>query len=108
MKRRGEIWQVNFDPSVGQEIKKKRPAVILSNNVSNKYLKRYQVIPVSTQINKIYPSEVKIKIKGKDGKVMADQLTTVSELRFLQKIGKVSTKEMSAIEEKIKFQLDLS
>lgn len=108
MKRRGEIWWVNFDPSVGQEIKKKRPAVILSNNVSNKYLKRYQVIPVSTQINKIYPSEVKIKIKGKDGKVMADQLTTVSELRFLQKIGKVSTKEMSAIEEKIKFQLDLS
>lgn len=72
MKRRGEIWWINFDPSVGQEIKKKRPAIILSNNVSNKYLERYQVIPVSSQVNKIYPSEAKIQVNGKAAKVMAD------------------------------------
>ena len=45
MKNRGDVWWMNFDPSVGQVVKKKRPAVIVSNNTSNKYLKRYQVVP---------------------------------------------------------------
>jgi mRNA interferase MazF len=50
MKQRGDISWINFDPSVGQEIKKKRPAIIVSNNMSNKYLKRFQVIPVSSNV----------------------------------------------------------
>lgn len=90
MKRRGEIWWVNFDPSVGQEIRKKRPAVIVSNDISNTHLKRYQVVPLSTQVNKIYPSEVFISFGTNGSKAMADQLTTVSELRFLDKAGSVS------------------
>ena len=56
MKKRSEIWWVNFDPSVGDEIKKKRPAVIISNDTSNKYLNRYQVLPVSTKIDRIFPA----------------------------------------------------
>ena len=87
MKKRGEVWWVNFDPSIGQEVRKKRPAIIISNDLSNKYLKRYQVVPVSTQITKVYPSEAIIKLKGKKVKVMADQLMTVSELRFMDKAG---------------------
>ena len=107
MKRRGEIWWVNFDPSVGQEIKKKRPAVVISSNTSNKYLKRYQVVPMSTQTSKLYPSEVMVQLAGKQGKVMADQLTTVSELRFLNKAGAVTGEELVEIEQVIKLQLDL-
>jgi mRNA interferase MazF len=107
MKKRGEVWWVNFDPSIGQEIKKRRPAVIVSNDISNKHLKRYQVIPLSSQIQKIYPSEVKIKISGKESKVMADQIMTVSELRFMNKIGDVSASDMESIEKVIKIQLDL-
>lgn len=80
MKKRGEVWWVNFDPSIGQEVKKKRPAVIVSNDVSNKYLKRYQVVPLSSQVEKIYPTETIIKIGKKVSKAMADQLTTASEL----------------------------
>jgi len=107
MKKRGEIWWINFDPSVGNEIKKKRPAVIVSNNTSNKYLKRYQVIPLSTNVEKIYPSETKLNVLGKINKAMADQLTTVSELRFINKIGEVSENEVKSIESIIKLQLDL-
>jgi mRNA interferase MazF len=107
MKKRGEVWWVNFDPSVGQEVKKKRPAVIVSNDVSNKYLKRYQVVPLSSNTGKLYPSETLVKIGGKDGKAMADQLTTVSELRFMNKIGDVTSKEMEEIEQVIRLQLDL-
>ena len=90
MKKRGDVWWINFDPSVGQEVKKKRPAVIVSNNTSNKYLKRYQVVPLSTQVGKIYPSETSISLQGQSSKAMADQLTTVSGLRFLNKIGSVT------------------
>jgi len=107
MKKRGEIWWVNFDPSVGQEVKKKRPAVIISNDISNKYLKRYQVVPLSSKTGKLYPSETLIKAGGQDSKAMADQLTTVSELRFLDKIGEVTVKEMEEIERVIRLQLDL-
>ena len=107
MKRRSEIWWVNFDPSVGEEIKKKRPAVIISNDVSNKYLKRYQVLPVSTQVDKVYPCETLVNINGKTSKVMADQLTTVSELRFLNKIGTLTEEDMLLVESIIKLQLGL-
>lgn len=107
MKKRGEIWWVNFDPSVGQEVKKKRPAVIISNDISNKYLKRNQVVPLSSKTGKLYPSETLIKAGGQDSKAMADQLTTVSELRFLDKVGEVTAKEMEEIERIIRLQLDL-
>ena len=82
MKKRGEIWWVNFDPSIGQEIKKKRPAVIISNDISNRFLRRYQVVPLSSRIQKLYPTEARIASGPMPSKAMADQLTTVSELRF--------------------------
>lgn len=107
MKKRGEVWWINFDPSVGQEIRKKRPAVIISNDTSNRFLKRFQVVPLSSKIGKIYPSEVQILFNGKSAKAMADQLTTVSELRFLNKIDIISETDMKAIEKIVKFQLDL-
>ncbi len=107
MKQRGEIWWVNFDPSVGQEVKKKRPAIIISNNLSNKYLKRYQVIPLSSQTGKLYPSETMVKLEGKDSKAMADQLTTVSELRFLNRAGTITQDELVQVERTVKLQLGL-
>lgn len=107
MKRRGEIWWVNFDPSVGQEAKKKRPAVVVSNDLSNQYLKRYQVVPLSSNTDKLYPSECLVIIRGSASKAMADQLTTVSELRFLDRIGQISGLEMEEIEGILRIQLDL-
>jgi len=107
MKKRGEVWWINFDPSIGEEITKKRPAVIVSNNISNKHLKRYQVVPISSNIDKMYPTEAKIRFGDITGKAMADQLTTVSKLRFLNLIGGVSDIEMKTIDFIIKLQLSL-
>ena len=107
MKKRGEVWWINFDPSVGQEVRKKRPAVIVSNDMSNRYLKRYQVVPLSSKTGKLFPSESLLKIGGSESKAMADQLTTVSELRFLDRIGQVTEKDMMDVERIIRIQLGL-
>jgi len=73
MKRR-EVWWVNFDPSIGGEIKKKRPAVIISNDASNKFLNRVQVVPLTSKTDRVYPSEALVIFEGKESKAMADQL----------------------------------
>jgi mRNA interferase MazF len=103
---RSEVWWINFDPSIGGEIQKKRPAVIVSNNISNKFLNRIQVVPLTSNTDNLYPSEVMVIINGKESKAMADQLTTVSKLRLAGMIGTISEADMHKIEEAIKIQLD--
>ena len=105
--KRGEVWWVNFDPSVGGEIRKKRPAVIVSNNASNKFLNRVQVVPLTSKADRIYPSEALVLFDGKESKVMADQLATVSKLRLFKRAGTVSEEDMLRINEAIKIQLDI-
>jgi mRNA interferase MazF len=105
--KRGEVWWVNFDPAVGGEIKKKRPAVIVSNDAANKHLNRVQVVPLTSQVDRLYPSEAQIVFRGKPAKAMADQLTTVSKLRLLDRGGSLSDDEMAGIEQAIRVQLAL-
>ncbi len=105
--KRGEVWWVNFDPSVGGEIKKKRPAVIVSNDASNKFLNRVQVIPLTSKKDRLYPSEALVMFNGKESKAMADQLATVSKLRLFQHAGVVSKEDMQKIGATIKIQLDI-
>jgi len=105
--KRGEVWWVNFDPSLSGEIKKTRPAVVVSNDSSNKHMNRVQVVPTTSNTSKLYPCEAYITIKDKTSKAMADQIMTVSKKRLLDKIGVLSTDEMIDIEHILKVQLGI-
>ena len=105
---RGEVWWVNFEPSVGGEIHKKRPALIVSNDASNRHLNRVQVVPITSNVDRLYPSEAYITLNGKPNKAMADQLTTVSKTRLLNMVGRLSDSDLLKIEQAIKVQLQLA
>jgi mRNA interferase MazF len=106
--RRGEVWWVRFNtPSVGGEIEKQRPAVIVSNDASNNHLNRVQVVPLTSSVGKLFPSEAYVMLNGKQSKAVADQLTTVSKLRLAYMAGTLSLAELKKIEQAIRTQLDL-
>ncbi len=104
--KRGEVWWINFDPSVGGEIRKKRPAVIISNNTANKFLNRVQVVPLTSNIGRVYPSEAIVRLNNKQNKAVADQLTTASKLRLINRVGKLSPADMRKVMHAVKVQLD--
>jgi mRNA interferase MazF len=105
--KRGEVYWVSFDPSIGGEIQKTRPAVIVSNDAANAMTNRTLVIPLSSQVTRLYPGEALIDLNGKKNKAMADQLTTASKLRFKSRLGAVSAEDMGRIERAILVQLGI-
>ena len=105
--KRGDVWWVNFEPSIGGEIRKKRPAIIVSNDAANKFLNRVQVVPLTSKTDRLYPSEACVRVSGKVGKAMADQLATVSKERLFKRIGVISNEDLRKVEEAIKTHLDL-
>jgi mRNA interferase MazF len=105
--KRGEVWWVDFEPALGSEVRKTRPAVIVSNDASNGAMNRVQVIPMTGNTSKLYVFESRIEVKGAQGKAMADQIMTADKQRLKKRIGKVSPSEMLGIERAIKIQLGI-
>lgn len=105
--KRGEVWWVEFDPAVGTEIKKTRPAVIVSNDAANRNLTRVVVVPLTSSAGRKYPGEALITLAGKPGKAMADQIMAADKARLGNQLGTLSKPDMQAIENAILVHLGM-
>jgi mRNA interferase MazF len=106
--RRGEVYWVSFGPAVGGEIRKTRPAVVVSNDAANTALNRLQVVPITSQTGRVYPSEALVTLRGERRKAMADQLTTASRKRLVGYMGRLGAADMEQVDRAIRLQLDLA
>ncbi len=104
---RGEVWWISFDPSVGGEIQKTRPAIVLSNDAANSALNRVIVVPITSQVAKVYPGETLITLNGEQRKAMADQIMTASKQRLKSKLGNLSRPDVAAVESAVLLQLGI-
>lgn len=109
--KRGDIWLVNLDPTVGHEIKKSRPAVIIQNDLGNTYSPITVIAPVTSQnIEKVYPIEVLVgKSAGldKSSKILLNQIRAIDKKRLIKKLGRVDKESMAKVDIAIKISLGL-
>ena len=104
---RGEVWWVDFPNPVGGEIQKRRPCVIISNDLSNRFLNRVQIIPLTSNVGKLQAGEASVNVGGKPGKALATQIQTASKLRLLNQMGRLSDFELKQVEKAIRVQLGM-
>ncbi len=109
--RRGEIFLVNFDPTVGAEAKKTRPAVVVSNDINNAHSPIVSISPITSNVTKVYSFEVET-LPGVGGlktrsKVMVNQTRAVDKIRLIKKLGHLSAEIMEDINRALKLHYDL-
>jgi mRNA interferase MazF len=114
--RRGEIWEVDFDPVRGSEANKRRPAVIVSNDQANAVANRLgrgvvTVVPITSNTDKIYPFQVLLSAPASglavDSKAQAEQLRSVATQRFIRRMGRVSPQEIAELDTAMRLHLAL-
>ena len=105
--RRGEVWWVEFEPAVGSEIRKTRPAVIVSNDAANRNLARVVVVPLTSSTGRVYLGEAVVSAGGQESKAMADQIMAADKTRLKSRFSVLSKADMLSIEDAIKVQLAL-
>ncbi len=88
MVKRGEIWLVNLDPTIGSEIQKSRPCVVISPAEMHDHLRTVIVAPMSTA-NKPAPFRIALSHGGKTGLILLDQIRTIDKQRLVKKFGNV-------------------
>lgn len=105
--KRGEVWWVEFDPAVGTEIRKTRPAVIISNDTANDNLARVVVIPLTSNTERLYPGEALVMINDSPGKVMSDQIMAADKKRLKQRVAMLTLLELKKIEKALALHLSI-
>lgn len=106
--KRGEIWWVEFDPGVGSEIRKTRPAVVFSNDAANRHLARIVVVPLISNTGRQYPGEALVTVQGKPAKAMADQIMAADKARLKSRLAALTKADMLAVEDAVRVHLGLA
>ncbi len=94
--KRFEVYLVNLDPTLGREIEKTRPCLIVSPDEMNRHLATVIIAPMTTK-GKDYPTRIACQFEGKSGQVVLDQLRTVDKSRLVKKLGKIDKKTHQAV-----------
>ena len=105
--RRGEIYWVTLDPALGTEIRKTRPAVIISNDSCNEYGSRVVVLALTSNVSSLYPGEARIQVQGRPARVLSDQIRSIDRSRLRSRLGRLSGEELREVEEAIRITLGL-
>lgn len=105
--RRGDVYWVNLDPVVGTEIRKTRPAVIVSNDSCNRYGVRVVVVPITSNVDSLYPGEAHIEVKGRAGRALGDQIRSIDKRRLQARAGQLTAEEMARVDEALAITLNL-
>ena len=107
MPKRGEVYWVALDPALGTEIRKTRPAVIVSNDSCNAYGARVVVLPLTSNVETLYPGEAAITVKGKPARALGDQIRSLDKSRLRARIGALNPDQLKAVDNAIRITLDL-
>ncbi len=107
MMKRGEVWWMAFDPELGSEIQKTRPAIIVSNDSANRNLKCVVVVPLTTNTSRVFPGEARVSVAGEFCKAMSDQVMAADKLRLKDKLATLSKSDMLEVEKAICTHLGL-
>jgi mRNA interferase MazF len=109
--KKGEIFLANLDPSIGSEISKSRPVLIVSNDINNQYSSTVTILPITSNSGKIYPFEVLVTSEERglrqDSKIKANQIRTIDKRRLYKYLGTLSSNKMKEVYAAIKIHLEI-
>ena len=108
---RGQIWLVNLNPAIGSEIKKTRPALVISNDINNQYAETVTILPISDKGAKVYPFEIAVSEENaglsKPSKIKCQQIRTVDKERLVRRLGALTKRHLPDIEDALKLHLGI-
>ncbi len=96
--RRGDVHWVSLDPAQGTEIRKTRPAIVLSNDACNRFGTRVVVVPLTSNIESLYPGEAIVSIKGREARALGDQIRSLDRRRLRGRIARLTADELRDVE----------
>ena len=106
--RRGDVYRVALDRALGTEIRKTRPAVIVSNDSCNAHGARVVVLPLTSNVSSLYQGEAAVRVQGKPARVLGDQIRSIDKARLRARIGNLTREELAEVEMALRITLDLA